>query len=228
MTDPADNLPRDPVRKRATDDHRTAIVDELSAAVARGQLTLEEFGERSAQAWSARFVDELRALVEDVIDVPPHLPVPPPPSTAPTLPHHPDPASRAVAHVRSQITGQQNGSALSLSFMGGSERRGNWICPTTHTTISVMGGNVVDLRDALLESDHITITAFTLMGGIEIIVPEGVRVICDGMGLLGGFGSETHKSVTIHPSNLPGNAPVVRVRGLAVMGGVAVVTRARG
>lgn len=105
---------------------------------------------------------------------------------------------------------------------------GNWICPTAHTTIAVMGGNVVDLRDALLESGHITITAVTLMGGIEIIVPEGVRVICDGMGLLGGFGSETHKSVTIHPSDLPGDAPLVRVRGLAVMGGVSVVTRARG
>lgn len=220
----------EPIRKRATDDHRTAAVDELSTAVARGQLTLEEFEERSAKAWSARFVDDLLSLLEDVIDVPPHLPAPTGSAATlvPSAPQHQHPASQAVARVRSQITGQPNGSTLSLSLMGGSERRGNWICPTAHTTIAVMGGNVVDLRDALLESDHITITAVTLMGGIEIIVPEGVRVICDGMGLLGGFGSETHKSVTIHPSDLPGDAPVVRVRGLAVMGGVSVVTRARG
>lgn len=161
----------EPIRKRATDDHRTAAVDELSAAVARGQLTLEEFEERSAKAWSARFVDDLLSLLEDVIDVPPHLPAPTGSAATlvPSAPQHQHPASQAVARVRSQITGQPNGSTLSLSLMGGSERRGNWICPTAHTTI-------------------------TLMGGIEIIVPEGVRVICDGMGLLGGFGSETHKS----------------------------------
>lgn len=215
----------EPIRKLATDDNRSQAVTELSAAVARGQLTLDEFEGRSAQAWSARHVDELLTLLADISDTPAHF--------QPGLPaaqHHSPTtatAAQAVARARSQITGQPEGSKLSLSIMGGAERSGNWLCPTTHISITVMGGNVVDLREASFESGDITITAFTLMGGIEIIVPEGVRVICDGIGLMGGFGATVHKEARIRPSSLPADAPVVRVKGLAVMGGVGVTTKPR-
>lgn len=215
----------EPIRKLATDDNRSQTVTELSAAVARGQLTLDEFEERAAQAWSARHVDELITLLADISDAPAHF--------QPGLPaaQHHSPATttaaQAVACARSQITGQPEGSKLSLSIMGGAERSGNWLCPTTHTSIAVMGGNVVDLREARFESGDITITAFTLMGGIDIIVPEGVQVICDGIGLMGGFGATAHKEARIRPSSLPADAPVVRVKGLAVMGGVGVTTKPR-
>ena len=57
---------------------------------------------------------------------------------------------------------------------------------------------------------------------------RGVRIICDGTDILGDFSSGIHGSVAIRPSDLLGDAPAVRARGLAVMGGVSVATRARG
>ncbi len=216
-----------PIRKLATDDNRGEIVNELSAAVARGQINLDEFEERSTHAWSARYVDELLQLVADITDNPGSLVgqgFPHARSTANDSPTHP---SQAVARARGQITGQSDGSSLSLSIIGGAERSGNWVCPNTHTTIAVMGGNVVDLREARFESGEIRINAFTVMGGIEIVVPEGVRVICDGVGLMGGFGTSVDKKAVVQPASLPDNAPVVRINGLAIMGGVSVITRPR-
>lgn len=217
----------EPVRKRATDDLRTSTVEELSAAVARGQLTLDEFEARSAQAWSARYIDELTTLIADVCDTPGFLTL----TTGQGLTHSGDfdngDIAQAVARAKSQIAGRADGSALSLSIMGGAARKGNWLCPNTHTTITVMGGNAVDLRNAYFQNSEIRINAFALMGGIEIVVPEGVRVICDGIGLMGGFGADVHKDARIHPGSLPLDAPVVRVNGLAIMGGVSVITKPR-
>ena len=98
----------------------------------------------------------------------------------------------------------------------------------THTSITLMGGNALDLREARLASRETTIYALSIMGGIDIIVPEDVRVIDDGVGIMGGFGMEDHPSCTLSVAQLPADAPVIRVRGLALMGGVGITRAARG
>jgi hypothetical protein len=57
---------------------------------------------------------------------------------------------------------------------------------------------------------------------VKIIVPPGLRVECDGVAIMGEF-KEQHSS----PDDDPG-APLVRVRGLALMGSVTVTTRLPG
>ena len=59
-------------------------------------------------------------------------------------------------------------------------------------------------------------------------MPEDVRVIDDGIGIMGGFGKEDHTSCTVSVADLPADAPVVRVRGFARMGGVGIIRAARG
>jgi Domain of unknown function (DUF1707) len=59
-------------RIRASDADRTATVDVLQDAVARGLLTHDEGGERMATALAARFRDELPPLTADL----PPLPAP--------------------------------------------------------------------------------------------------------------------------------------------------------
>ena len=49
-----------------------------------------------------------------------------------------------------------------------------------------MGGVDLDLRDALLEDDVVEITAWAIMGGVTVIVPEGIPVECSGFMLMGG------------------------------------------
>ncbi|ANE03200.1 DUF1707 SHOCT-like domain-containing protein [Corynebacterium crudilactis] len=222
---------REPIKKLATDLNRNQVVDELSAAVSRGQLTLQEFEERSAKAWNARHVDALIELISDVHDNPQsllgqHFPGATLTPTATHFPANPT-ISDAVSLIRQRITGNPHGSKISISIMGASARKGDWLVPNTHTSIAVMGGNQIDLRDAFFESDHIEINAYTLMGGIEIIVPEGVVVICDGIGIFGGFEQSVDKAVTLPPTRLPNNAPTVHIQGIAFMGGVSVTTKLR-
>ncbi|MGP6174856.1 DUF1707 SHOCT-like domain-containing protein [Corynebacterium sp. A21] len=238
--------PSQPIRKLASDEDRQRVTNELSAALGRGQLDFAEFDERSTAAWACRYRDELIPLVADVHDDPQVLaglkpPKPAYPTAAIPAPFEghspagsPSPVRgllsprQAVDLVRSRITGESTGSGLSASVMGGAVRNGDWLVPRIHTTITVMGGNDIDLREARFESGEIEIRAFALMGGIGITVPEGVRVICDGFALMGGFDAAIDKKATIRPADLPPDAPVVRVTGFALMGGIGVITKPRG
>nr|WP_244465509.1 hypothetical protein [Corynebacterium xerosis] len=64
--------------------------------------------------------------------------------------------------------------------------------------------------------------AVAIMGGIEIIVPEDIRLTVQGTGLMGGFGTSKSRDVVIAGHDLPPDAPRVRVTGIALMGGVDV------
>ena len=99
-----------------------------------------------------------------------------------------------------------------------------WTCPARHTVFALMGGIDIDLREASLEAEHTTIVAVALMGGIDILVPDDLHVEIDGVGLMGGFGEDLgtwrKDPRTVRPA--PPGAPVVRVTGLALMGGVGI------
>ncbi len=189
-------------RKRASNAERERISQLLHDAHVDGQLTLTEFDDRTKALWAAIYADELPALVADL---------------------SPAPAPVPATHVTSGTAG----SALSFSIMGGSERRGDWSVAPTHTSITVMGGNSLDLREARLGAHETVINAVAVMGGIAIIVPEDVRVIDNGMGIMGGFGIKDHPSCGLSSADVPDEAPVVRVRGLALMGGVGIIRAAR-
>ena len=202
-----------PPRKRASDAERDTAAKHLQEAFADGQISMSEFDDRSRARYAATYADELPALVEDLSPV--------------KRPDRPTPATTS-AGSRAVVTGESNGSAFSLSLMGGSERSGQWLVAPMHTSLTLMGGNALDLREARLASRETTINAVAIMGGIDIIVPEDVRVVDDGIGIMGGFGVEDHDSCTVSVAELPADAPVVRVRGLALMGGVGITRAARG
>ncbi|OFT57336.1 hypothetical protein HMPREF3151_08010 [Corynebacterium sp. HMSC05H05] len=197
-----------PPRKRASDAERHTAAKHLQEAFADGQLSMSEFDERSRALYAATYADELPALVEDLSPV-----------------AH---AEREAAPSQTRVSGESGGSSFSLCVMGGTERTGQWLVAPTHTSITLMGGNALDLREARLASRETTIYALSIMGGIDIIVPEDVRVIDDGVGIMGGFGMEDHPSCTLSVAQLPADAPVIRVRGLALMGGVGITRAARG
>jgi len=65
----------------------------------------------------------------------------------------------------------------------------------------------------------VTITVLSVMGGANLIVPEGVDVDLTGFSIMGGRGYRRGRQ------SLPPGAPVVRVRAFSIMGGVSVVTK---
>lgn len=197
-----------PPRKRASDAERDTAAKHLQDAFADGQISMAEFDERSRALYAATYADELPGLVEDLSPV-----------------KRPD---REASPSHTLVTGESGGSAFTLSVMGGSERTGQWLMAPTHTSLTLMGGNALDLREARFAAHETTVNAVAIMGGIDIIVPEDVRVIDDGIGIMGGFGIEDHPSCTVPVAQLPADAPVIRVRGLALMGGVGITRAARG
>lgn len=133
------------------------------------------------------------------------------------------PSSRDLSAVaKAHVTGETGGSTFSVAVMFGADQGGDWICPPTHYSIAVMGGVGVDLRRARFEAHETEIVAVAIMGGIEIIVPEDIRLTVQGTGLMGGFGTSKSRDVVIAGHDLPPDAPRVRVTGIALMGGVDV------
>lgn len=208
-------------RIRASDGDRERAVTALNQAFSQGQLDYAEFDERTRRIWATKYQDE---LLEPLVDLFPdplqvfseHTPAVRPENAPQSHPSH------------WQVTGEPGGDSFSFAVMGGSERTGDWLCAPTHTSLAVMGGTEVDLREARLGARETVINAFAIMGGIEIIVPEDVYIVSDGVGIMGGFGVSDDNSVTLRREDIPAGAPVIRVRGAALMGGVGVTRKARG
>jgi hydrogenase/urease accessory protein HupE len=106
-------------------------------------------------------------------------------------------------------------SKFSVAILSGARRMGRWVVPANYVGVAVMGGIELDLREAQFSEPEVTIHAYTVMGGIEITVPEDVDVDVSGVAFMGGFD---------HNASGPGvpGAPRVRVIGFACMGGVDV------
>ena len=90
--------------------------------------------------------------------------------------------------------------------------------PQTYHVVTFMGGARLDLRRARFSAPEVVLDVKAFMGGCEIIVNEHTHVIMEGIGIMGGF---SEASGNTQPQ-LSDDSPVVRVRGLAVWGGVAV------
>jgi len=177
---------------RVSDADREATVVRLRDAGGEGRLTLEELAERVELAEAARTRADLDALTADL------------------------PASTGA---RPRLTAtERKERRWVVALMGGAERKGRWRPARSTNAVAVMGGVNIDLREAEL-ADEVVITAFSLMGGISIVVPHGVSVEMTGLAVMGGNSGPNDK---VPP--LPG-APVVRVRGYSLMGAVDVKRR---
>ena len=112
------------------------------------------------------------------------------------------------------------GDALDGLHHGRIPAQGRWRLREKTNAVAIMGGCQLDLRNAEVEGPDIVINAIAVMGGIEIIVPEGIEVELGGIAIMGGKDGRRLKDVP----PLPGS-PVIRVRAFAFWGGVTVRSR---
>lgn len=181
-------------------DARERVVQQLSAHFAADHVTMDALEDRLERAYKAKSEGELMALVSDL----------------PTLSDANLPAT--IQGYELARAGETPNRKVVFAIMGGVERRGAWAAARKMLTLAFMGGVEVDLREARFPPDGIVIDAYTMWGGIEIVVPPGVRVECDGFAIMGGF-AQTNMS---HAGAASHDAPLVRIRGLAVWGYVEV------
>jgi uncharacterized protein DUF1707 len=102
-----------------------------------------------------------------------------------------------------------------VAVLGGAERKGRWRPARRTNVVSIMAGAALDLRHAEIAGGELEITAVSIMGGVEVTVPEGVDVELSGLALMGG--NSAPKDAVGRPG-----APVVRVRAYSLMGGVGI------
>jgi class 3 adenylate cyclase len=75
----------------------------------------------------------------------------------------------------------------------------------------------LDLQDAVLDGPSVDITAWAIMGGVEIRVPDNVVVELDGMVIMGGSDTRSRASGELHAG-----APLIRVHCRGMWGSVDV------
>lgn len=183
-------------------DARERSISRLTDAFAHDQLDLEEFERRLTVAHRTDSLTELETLCRD-------LTVTAETALAPT----PAPvASTTALSVREY--------QRLLLVMGGTTRQGRWTPARRLRIVAVMGGAELDFRDAVLAPGVYTVDITAVMGGVSIIVPPHLAVEVEGTAVLGGFDHSERA-----PSQPDPERPVLRIQGLAVMGGVHVETR---
>ncbi|MFD1824153.1 MULTISPECIES: DUF1707 SHOCT-like domain-containing protein [Mumia] len=194
----------DPARRmRVSDAEREHVAEILRAAAGDGRIDADELDERLGAAYTARTVADLVPLTADLPDAPPF---------AQALPVRPAQPAQHVNAVVPAGPARERGVAI----MSGFERRGDWLVPQHLTVTAVMGGALIDTRRARFSAPEVVITVNAIMGGAEVVVAPTTRVVMDGIGIMGGFGGPTDDS-EVGP-----NSPTVRVRGVAIWGGVSV------
>ncbi len=189
-------------RLRISDGDRHQVSELLRQAAGEGRLDLDELDERLEAAYAAKTYGDLVPLTVDLPaglqDALPRAGVQPPVSRVP--------ATRYDS---------------SIAVLSGCTRRGAWEIGPEHTAVTLMGGVDLDLREARFAARETVIRAYTIMGGVEVLVNASTRVVVDGIGIMGAFEQARDRVV---PELRP-DSPIVRVTGFALMGGVTVSRR---
>ncbi|WP_327304813.1 DUF1707 domain-containing protein [Streptomyces sp. NBC_01298] len=178
---------------RASDADRDRIAQILADAVAEGRLTAEEHSERLDSLYAVKTVAELDVLVRDL------------------------PAPGAGGRQEPAYAGVPAGAPVEtvVAVCSSSSRKGRWR-PGAHTrAVSVMGDISIDLTQAVFEQQVTEISVTSILGNVEILVPENVTLRGYGSGVLGNFEVRGEGRGETDPQ-----APVVIVRGFALLGNI--------
>jgi hypothetical protein len=179
---------------RASDADRERHAEILRGAAGEGRLTMDELDERLTAVYETRTHRELERLVADVV--------------VPGQQAHPETTGR-----RMPVKHTEGGASWLIAIMSGRQRKGRWLVGRNLKVVNFMGGSDLDLNDAELAGDVVTITVVSIMGGAEVRVPEGVNVELSDFAFMGGNDSDLGDE---RPD--PGG-PTVRINLVSIMGG---------
>lgn len=172
-------------RLRASDKDRDAVLSVITEAVTSGRLDPDETAERQDEAISAKYLDELMALI---VDLPEGHELYRSPQrqtgggTAPgaALAHRdgPEPlAPRAEPGSEKPMNSVAIMSGRELDVPAGTSEI---------TTYALMGGDNVDLCEVMGPGVTVSLTAYSMMAGHDIYVPPGVRIRDDTINIMAG------------------------------------------
>jgi hypothetical protein len=185
---------------------RDQTIEALSTGYSRDVFDLDELERRLERAEHAQSAAELQALVADLPDAAQAQALAVRPSSVALVPASEVPDRRSLVAV-----------------FGGARTEGAWTVPRELRVWSVMGGARLDFREARMGPGVHELRITAIAGGVEIIVPPGLEVELDGVGVLGGFEHRGRAGAPLDPA-----APKLRVTGVAFMAGVELKERLPG
>jgi class 3 adenylate cyclase len=206
----AQPVPRPPHQPdhRIGDAERQQAIDVLRGHTGAGRLTLDEFSDLAGEVYAAQTFADLEEVGRKL---PPGLL--PDPSAAPATPVDAAPAASPAPASPDRSRRQRF-----IGVMSGGGARGRWRPAADVRAFAFWGGVHLDFRDADV-AGPVDVTAWSIMGGVTIIVAEGTRVDLDGCVVMGGSSNAT-RNVEPDP-----DAPTIRVHARGLWGGVTVVSR---
>ena len=182
---------------------REKVIGALQEHFAHDALDVDEFERRVTLAHVSESQEAILALLDDL----------------PVLADAPGRATKTALVPAEEVRPSQTLRAI----MSSTERRGPWTVPRKVRVRATMSSTVLDFREARLPAGPVEIDLRVVMSSAEIIVPPGLAVEMEGMGIMGSF--EHLDRAPAHPDP---DAPLLRVRGLAVMGSVEIKMRLPG
>jgi hypothetical protein len=194
---------------RRAQETRERVIARLSDHFAHDELDVDEFERRITVAQTADNPGDIEALLSDLEELA---------GTAP-------PVQAVVPRVMTALAGAPANQERETMYaiFGGIDRRGSWTVPRRMKIVAMMGGAQLDLREARFPPGVIDLEVKAVMGGVQIVVPPGLAVQMHGSAIFGGF-----QDVNRAPANPDPEAPLLRVHGLAMMGGVNIEMRLPG
>ncbi len=180
-------------RVRAGTIERDGVLEQLQAAFVDGKLDREEYDERQALCLKSKYLDELDALVADLGTPRSTSLAEPPAASMPTAVVGEPTKTFAIMSGREISVTADRPAVESLAFVGGAE---------VHVAAMGPGGQV-------------ELSLSSILGGYNVYVPAGVRVVDESSSFLGGVAIDKK-------TRGDGSNGTVVIRGFNFMGGVNV------
>lgn len=180
---------------------REKVIEQLSQHFAFDNLSLEELERRMTLVYKASSAQSLRELTRDL-----------PSAQTPAPARAPAPVPAAFLPEVGRI----------VSVMAQTKRRGVWQPPRQLDLWCMMSETHLDLTQAQLAPGVTEIQIRALMASVKIVVPPGVRVVCQPSAFLAETSDET-----MDPPPVGSGAPVIRITGPVIMAELKVFAHAR-
>jgi Domain of unknown function (DUF1707)/Cell wall-active antibiotics response 4TMS YvqF len=186
-------------RLRASDADREQAADVLNTALAEGRLTVNEHSERLDAIYLAKTQAELVPLLDDL----------------------PAKGTAVTPVPRTDLEPARKGRHTIVAIFGGASRKGNWHVEPKMSAVTMFGGVELDFRDVQLPAQEIALNCTCIFGGIEVTVPPEMRIVDSGIAIFGG------RDISSDAEADNPDAPVLRLSGLTLFGGVSAKRKQR-
>ncbi len=195
-----------------------AVVDRLQQHFEHSHIDVFEFDRRTRKAQLASSPADLKGVLEDLpdLDLPGEQVPVPVASERRAVPRRTPDEPPEVGDADLPVLAAKDWKSM-VAVFGATGRKGVWRPHRRIRVVAVFGGAELDFREAKLGPGMTEVNCRCVFGGAQIIVPPGLYVQLEGVGVFGAF---TEKGDA--PAEPPEDEPWLKITGLAVFGGVEV------